>query len=261
MSFEDQTYRRKLQIFRNAMRFQEIASGVFVQRIPARYLGRLLSGEDDDPVVKTLQRLDDIFAQCKAKKVDMASSVEAILDEYDTDRKCGGAVLLAWSMRFDAAQQVMQTPELVGLATVSSFRFSSNFTTDEQSLSPPDAQRLRPYRNWMYIDALCSLRPGVGRLLVLHAYHYAIAQKRPGLIALAFSARERDVPESHRIFSKLGFEAIIPRANFQVRLYGTWFAKPTSEIGLAGMAEGAVRVCTRTGFTEKTADTLIWRCP
>ena len=51
-------------------------------------------------------------------------------------------------------------------------------------------QRLRPYlsQKWTYIDAMCSKQPGVGRLLVLHAYHLALP----------------DVPEVGRLGKEVG---------------------------------------------------------
>ena len=265
MSFDDQTFKCKVQLFRQALRFQEIASGVFVQRVPVRYLKKLYQdpSEEDDPVVTALRGLDEVFKGCRDKDVDMASSVEAILDEHERDRNTGGAILMAWSMRFDHSSKTMETPTLVGLATLSTFEFTGNYSTDAKSMSKEDTTRLKPFTGgkWMYIDALCSTQPGVGRLLVLHAYNYAIAQKKQGLIALSYSARRSAVPESKRIFSQLGFETVIPQANFTVQMYGTWFAKSTSGIDLSGMAEDGVRVCTRTGMTERTSNTLMWRCP
>jgi hypothetical protein len=251
-----------VQIYKQALRFQEIASGVFVQRIPARYLKRLYNAQGNDPVVQALRNLDNIFAECKRKDVDMVSSLEAVLDEFEHDRASAGAVLLAWSMSFDAERKVMNEPRLVGITTLSCFAFTSNFSTDSESLSSGDQAKLRPYvGRWMYMDGMCSTQPGVGRLLVMHAFQYAIAHKKQGLIALSYSMRRSAVPESKRIFAALNFDTVIPQANFKIQMYGTWFAKSTADVGLAGMAEAAVGVCTRTGFTPKTADTLMWRCP
>jgi hypothetical protein len=54
MSFDDQTLKRKISLFRQSLRFQEIAAGVFIQSIPISYLKRLYSDEADDadPVVR-----------------------------------------------------------------------------------------------------------------------------------------------------------------------------------------------------------------
>ena len=263
MSFDDQPHKRKVSIFKQALRFQEVAAGVFVQRVPVQYLARLYGASADDPVAIALRNLDTIFAGCKSKSVDMASSVEAILAEHAEDRKSHGVVFLAWATSFDANARQMTTPTLVGLATVSDFVSTSNYSTDRGSLSTNDYATLSPLfgNRYSYIDALCSTRPGVGRLLILHAYNYALAQRKAGLVALAFSSRRATVPESKRIFSSLGFDVLIPDANFTTRLYGTWDIKRASAVDLSGLAAAAVRVCTRSGLTPKTADSLLWRCP
>ena len=258
MSFDDQTFKRKTSLFRQSLRFQEIAANVFVQRVPVRYLKRLYDEESDDPVVEALHDLDTIFADCKHKSVDVAASVEAILDESKR-----GAVLLAWHMGFDAQRRTLNAPQLVGIATLSEFLSTPAYSTDDASISQGDFAALQRYfrGNWMYIDCMCSTRSGVGRLLVLHAYAYALAQRSDGVIALAYSARRASAPESRRIFDALGFETVIAEADFAVRMYGSWHAKSTGDVDLSGMAEDGVRVCTRTGLTPRTADTLMWRCP
>ena len=254
MSFEDQTMQRKLSLFRQSLRFQEVGAGVFVQRVPARYVRRLRA-DADDPVFAALRDLDATFAGCRDKAVDMAASVEAVLEARH------GALLLAWSLSFDAARRQMRAPKLVGLATLAEFASSPDFSTDAASLSRRDHATLQPYvERWAYLDALCSTQPGVGRLLVLHAYLYALALKKEGLLALAFSSRRGAAPESKRLFEALGFATVIADADFTTRMYGTWFAKSTSDVDLAGVAEEAVRVCTRRGLTSRTADRLLWRC-
>ena len=67
MAFRDQTSKRKASIFRQSLRFQEVAAQVFVQRIPLRYLRRLHDNDAasaDDPVVAALRSLDTTFAEC-----------------------------------------------------------------------------------------------------------------------------------------------------------------------------------------------------
>ena len=74
-------------------------------------------------------------------------------------------------------------------------------------MSASDYGKLKPYfgRKYLYIDAMCSKSPGVGRLLVLHAYNMALMQKREGMIGLSYSSRRNSVPESKKIFETLGF--------------------------------------------------------
>ena len=265
MAFDTQSISRKHSLFRQSIRFQEVAASVFIQKIPISYLRRLYRDDADreDPVVEALHNLDEIFADCKDKSVDMSSSVEAILAEHEQDRSTRGMVLLAWRLTFDTSRRQMQQPRLVGMATVSAFTSSSQYSTDRESLSREDYQTLRPYfaKNYLYIDALCSIQGGVGRILVLAAYQVALSQKRDGLIALAFSARRNTVPESKHIFEALGFESVIDEANFTIRLYGTWFQRTTSDVDLSGITAEAVRICTRRGLTARTAENLLWRCP
>ena len=262
MSFDTQTWRKQLTLLKHALRLQEVANGVFVQRIPARYLARLYDDDDsEDPVVDALRNLDDIFASCREALVDMSSSVEALLSVHEADKQSHGFVLLAWRLSFDAASRQMAEPALVGIATVSNFVSTPSFSTDAESLSRGDLAKLTPYfgARWSYLDALCSTRPGVGRLLVLHAYVQALSMRKEGLIALSFARRRAAVPESKKLFTSLNFDPLIPTADFRIQIYGTWFKK--SRADLAGVAEAAMRVCTRTGLTARTADTLLWRCP
>ena len=263
MSFREQTFRKKAAIFRKALRFSEIGAGVFVQRIPVRHLSRLYASEaTDDPVVEAIQHLDETFSSCKEKEVDVASSVDALIDEFQAN-KTDAHLLLAWKLVFDATTRQLAKPKLVGIATLSHFVPTPSFYTDERSISSRDFETLRPHfgSRWLYIDAMCSKAAGVGRLLVLHAYNLALTQKKEGVIALSYSSRRASVPESKRVFASLGFEAIIPSANYKIqKMYGTWFRKKVSDVDLAGLAEEGINVCTRTGLTPSTS-TLVWRCP
>ena len=54
MSFQEQQRQRKASIFKQSIRFQEVASQVFVQRVPIRYLARLYddaADEDDSEAI------------------------------------------------------------------------------------------------------------------------------------------------------------------------------------------------------------------
>lgn len=264
MSFGEQTTRRKHAIFKQALRFNEAAANVVIQRVPVRELRRLMKTTDSvgDPVVEALINLDAIFTGCKDKNVDMASSIDELLAEHEESRQYA-AVLLAWRVEYDGAMRRVARPELVGIATLSDFLQTPRFSTDEASMSRRDMETLRPFfgARFLYIDAMCSVHPGVGRLLVLHAFAQALKQRKEGLVALAFSSRSKAVPESRRIFRALGFETLIETANFKVRLYGSWHLKRCSNVDLAGLVEKGVDVCTRHGLTPSTSHSLIWRCP
>lgn len=261
--FANQSPTRKLSIFRKALTFQNSATGVIVQRVPASHLKRLLLSEDQqDPLVHAIQESKRIFARCKDKDVDIELSLHAIADEYKRDGTQGnGGVLLAWQMPYDTSSKRYSTPECVGIATMCNFKSNNNFSTLPTQMSTSDYNALHPYfGKYLYIDAMCSKRAGVGMLLVLHAYQYAVMRKTHGLIALSFSTSSRKTPESKRIFEKLGFTQLIPKANFKFQVYGTWFVKKSKDIDLSGFDEDSVHVCVRRGLTSKSEDNLISRC-
>jgi len=142
------------------------------------------------------------------------------------------------------------------------YQSSKHFSTDSESLSRQDMDKLKPFiGKYLYIDALCSTKQGVGTLLVLASYQVALQQKAKGLIALAFSPRRGGVPDSAKIFDALRFDKVIPTANFKVQLYGTWYAKGTDEVAIADMVQDASRICTRNGLTPASSGSLISRCP
>ena len=301
---DQQTRERKIQIFKSALRFQESAAGIVVQRIPGSYLYRILrplilarvdaeeNGRDpdridprrfipdgNDPLVNAIYNIDDIFSYCKSKSVDMLASAEGVAMEWKEDGAPGhGCMLLAWKTTFDNATKKLSAPQLVGAMTLHKFKPTVNFSTDRASLSDRDydvlhgktasgSNDIRNYfsRNTMYIDAMCAKgKSGVGKVLVLHALRWALMRKCTGLIALSFSKRalkSGEHPESYPIFTTFKFEKTIPRANFKVQMYGTWFFQSLDTIGFGNIMKEAVDICTRTGFTEKTEETLIWRCP
>ena len=277
MSFAEQPYKKRASLFKQALKFNEIGAGVFLQKVPAAYLKRLYRGhnqiltfdesndesesEDEDPVIQSLQHLDDIFQGCKSKYVDMASSLEAILANHAEYSRSGGCVILAWEVVYNSDKKEINTPRLVGMATLALFQNSPHFSTDRESLSTEDYNKLRPYAGkYMYVDAMCSTKPGVGRVLLLAAFQYSIQQKSAGLLALAYSSKRGATPESKRLFEQFGFDTIIPRANFKIqRMHGVWYAKPATEVAIDQMISKAFRICTRTGLTESSK--LMWRCP
>lgn len=303
--FKQQTEQKQLTLFKHALQFEEVASQVVIQRIPASYLHRILKPllrardeaenpdeidpasfirSDMDDVERAIFTFDSTFAECKEKRVDMLSSMEAIARRWDIEKSAGeGCVFLAWKTTYGVKRDGTKghrAPELVGAATVNRFRSWSDFSTDRSDMSAYDfgvlsgarpggsTQEQVAAKNYfqshtMYIDSVCAKhKSGVGRVLVLHAIRYAIMKRCTGIIALAFSAYANKAPESKEIFKSLKFDTIIPKANFTSRLYGTWFYLPLSGRTYEHLVQsGAINVCTRSGFTPKTEDTLVWRCP
>ena len=262
---EEQTENRKIQIYQRSLALMNAASNIFIQRVPASYVKRLIEHSDKvDPLSVALEDLDSIFSSCKSKLVDMRGSVEAIVEEFKEDSSGQGCLFLAWQLTYDSAQKRMNAPQLVGLATVHFFRSTSNFSTSRQELSDSDHRILKPYfgTDWFYIDAMCSTRAGVGRLLVQHVYAHALKKRKKGVIAFSYARRKSDIPESKKLFQSLKFTPLIEKATFKVQnMHGTWFTLNTKDVSLTEAATASVKVCTRGGFTPKTANTLIWRCP
>lgn len=226
-----------------------------------------------DPLVAAIYSLNTIFSECRSKQVDMLSSVESVAVEFDEHGAPGhGCLLLAWKTGYDAAARTHATPKLVGAMTLHKFVKTPSFSTDDASISAGDMRILSGThqegapnyfrKHLLYIDGLCATGGGgVGRVLVLHAYRYALMRKCTGIIALSFSKRATAVPESYKIFTAFGFTPIIPKANFKTRMYGTWFYIGLDAVTFRMVAEEGIKICTRRGFTEATKDKLVWRCP
>lgn len=294
--FDEEEHRKKMSFFRQILRFQEAVNGVFVQRIMANDLRRLLDDPDsDDPVAQALSQLDTIFRHCTtelgpADGGAVSSSVETVVEETRDDKANGengeGCVLLVWKMEHTDGKHFAE-PELVGIATLFRMKATAGFSTDSGSFnSPHQYSVLTPYfrgqnthtvnegrsfpdglgikGKYMYLDVVCSKQKGIGRLLILHAYRYAIMKKTKGLLALSFSKRALNAqrsPASYKIFQELGFETIIRNTNYRTAMYGHWVAKSTHNITFKGVIESLGDVCTRSGYTSATSNKLMWRCP
>lgn len=303
----EQSLDRKKQLFKNALRFQESAAGVVVQRVTGSYLYRILtplrrareaqaraSGtvltnpmaylpDASDPLVHAIYNMDNTFADCRSKAVDMMASVEAVADEWKVHGASGhGCLLLAWKTTFDSSTKKIQAPVLVGAMTLHRFVRTGNFSTDhstgarEGSLGDRDHDVLRGEqaagdgsrrnyfnRNTMYIDCLCAKgRGGVGKLMILHAIRWAIMRKCTGVIALSYVRKAKQVPESHAAFVALRFDKIIPTVQYKIQgMHGSWFYLALDNVGFEAILKEGVDICARTGLTDRTKDSLIWRCP
>ena len=299
MSLDFEEHKKKMSFFRQILRFQESVNGVFVQRIMANDLKRLLENpQDDDPVADALGDLDETFRYCTNElggDQAVLASVESIVAETADDKSNGengeGCVLLVWKIKHLGGNNFSEA-ELVGIATLFRMKSAYNFSTLPSSFKVEQGQAntqwntLLPYfkgqyrdtinagrtfpaglgikAKYMYIDVMCSKQRGVGKLLVLHAYRYAIMKKTKGLLALSFSKRAlkgQRQPASYKIFEDLGFTTIIPNVDYTTGMYGHWVAKSTLPITFKGIIDELGNVCTRSGYTERTQNDLIWRCP
>lgn len=287
-----QTKEKRQKIFKDALQFQESAAGVAIQKVPATYLTRILKPLLDardaapnvaaanrikamdhcpdkrDPLIHAIYSMDRTFASAVTKGVDPLSSAEGIASEHTFDgAKGNGCLFLAWKTSYNTNTRKLDNPTLVGAMNVYKFKRTVNFSTDTGSVSEEDDATLDTFfrSNFIYIDTLVSSSAGAGKLLALHAYRYAIMKKAKGVVALSYSKKRpsgTDKPESYKIFHGLGFTHVIEHAKFKFHMYGTWFATLLDDVApLSGVLDSGIELCTRTGFTKKTEDQLVWRCP
>ena len=288
----EQTKEKRQKIFKDALQFQESAAGVAIQKVPSTYLTRILKPLMDardaapnvaeanrikamdhcpdkrDPLIHAIYSMDRTFASAVTKGVDPLSSAEGIASEHTFDgAKGNGCLFLAWKTSYNRNTRKLDDPTLVGAMTVYKFKRTVNFSTDAMSVSEEDNATLDPFfrSNFIYIDTLVSSGAGVGQLLALHAYRYAIMKKAKGVVALSYSKKRlsgTNKPESYKIFHELGFTHLIEHANYKIQMYGTWFATLLDDVApLSGVLDSGIELCTRAGFTKKTEDQLVWRCP
>ena len=287
----DQSKDKQLRFFKDALQFQESATGVAIQKVPSSYLLRILRPILDaraaapnereairitamdhcpdkrDPLIHAIYSMDQTFRESVSKGVDPLASVEGIAAEHTADgAKSNGCLFLAWKTEYNPNTKRIDDPRLVGAMTMYRFKRSENFSTHAEATGNDDAA-LDPFfrSNFLYIDTMVSLGAGVGKLLVMHAYRYAIMKKVKGLVALSYSRKRLTggaKPESYKIFHELGFQHLIENASYTIQMYGTWFATALDDLSVVnGVLQSGVKLCTRKGFTEKTADQLVWRCP
>ena len=158
--------------------------------------------DTNDYVVRRIYEMDDIFASCKNKKLDMLSSAEKVALEWKENGNPGHAcMIIAWKTAFDGNARKLTSPEMVGVITLHKFIESEYFSTDRNAVSSQDYKVLKGQqetrdgeppknyfnRNTMYIDAMCAKhKEGVGNILVLNAIRWALMRKCTGIIALSF---------------------------------------------------------------------------
>ena len=264
-TFEQQDPKRQMVLIKNTINMMTATSSIFVIRISAAELKRLKSEKthEHDPLKTTLSNLDSIFATCKASKVDVdvSASADAMLEAYERDKKSNGAIFLAWEI--DQRLVPRANPECVAIAVCTELVSHSDFSTSQDSMSASDYEVLQPlFGKNLLLDTLCSKKRGCGRILTLHCYLWAHIKKYDGLLALSYSKwklSNRVRPASEKMFRDLGFEPIIEQADFQTAMYGIWFMKRINS--LDGLNAMIVSLCSRAGLSQKSARSLVWRCP
>jgi len=294
-SLNSKNLQKKIQLFKNSLKFKESAAGIVVQRVMGVHLHRILKPLIDaretnpraspttiletlpdkhDTLVKAIYEFNKTFKGCVGKGLDMLESALSIAKKYKEDGAEGkGCILIAWKTTFDATTKKTETPMVVGAICLHKFVVSPFFSTTSQAMGASDNLILhgeRSYsktiekrnyfdRNTMYIDTMCSKSGGVGKLLVLNAIRWALMRNCTGLIALSYSQQKNAIPESMKIFEALKFQKIIPMAKFAAEdINGSWFfVELNRHASLDAILKESFDFCIGRG----SRDTLVWRCP
>lgn len=179
--------KKKIQLFKTSLKFQESAAGVVVQRVLGSYLYRILKPlidakekarrddrrypdpndpdydpaddvdpaavlrklpEKNDTLVKSIYGFRTIFKDCFKKGVDIFESAQVIAEEYkEYGSKGSGCLMIAWKTSFDTTSKRIQAPTVVGAMCCHKFVSTSNFLTDRPSLASSDWALLRGERS------------------------------------------------------------------------------------------------------------------
>ena len=289
---------RQVAFFKKALRFQESAAGVVIQRVPASEVHRIMKpviqkrqetfethkkehmkkykdeekaeafarkkfdalrieGKDfltkeSDYLQRAIFSMQTTFQDSDKKGVEIFSAVESLAYLWSDHRSKGnGCLLLAWKSTFDKSKTPhQQPPKLVGAMTLHKFVETELFSI--QKLNDTTKEKLRPYfeGEYMYIDAMCSVAPGVGKVMVLHAIRWALMRKCEGIVALSFSTKKDRLPESIGIFEKFKFDPICCNAPLGLKWRKYTGRKPPKEKKLSSK-ELSRALTTKLEFTPE----------
>jgi len=265
--------KKLIQILKHQLHIEESALGCYIQKVPIVDLARYLKSNENpnrDPVWMALK--NEEFSACTSGpvNVDVNSSI-GVLGEMKLAGEKKGCVLLAWAMTDGEGAK----GTLLGAAVVTPFIKHKDIGTS--MLKDFDRGAIGKYlekpNRSVFIDTLCSMRSGVGSLLVRHACAYAIQRKCPGIVALAVGRA------SPATFTKLGFKAHGNTTLEQPRpassYSGDWFSMSTDISTQASLAEtmehlktlitnpGTLtrsNMCMRSGLTARSSGSVMWRC-
>ena len=304
--FTNQPIATRGRMYKRAVDVQERVQGVQIVRISAMELktyqreiqkyadedGNIDPIDIADPIHHALYSVDETFKSCYDEGVVIRGALSLLIEEADKYKsKAHGCVFLALETKdYDTSGGRQMRVSPIGIMSVTTFRQDADSLLLPQNMrkkadGSSDYDVLSPLMNghYLYIDAICSKRAGIGTLLVQKAQAYAITKKFFGLVALAVTPelfrnpnnpkaprnqRERryqvsvnNRPRAEPIFDKLGYTVIIDKADFEAEVYGIWFLKMVNDIDLSGLSVHAIDACVRVGRTPATRDKLYWRCP
>lgn len=296
---DKQPPKKLISLFKSHARIYETRAGVILQRIPGAYLYRILqpliaerarkltnkeiseeTNEDAkwtggaipsvhtaDQLYQALYNFPKTFTDCISKKnVDVLASAEVIAQLYKTHgSKSMAQLVLAWKPPIKENDDF----NLVGVMTVCRAYPHADLSTDRDSFATKakgQFEQLEPHLGHsLLIDALCSKEKGVGTALVLDAIRLALVKNFKTVLALSFSSSAlsaRNAPASFSLLTKLGFKTLIEDVNYNhAEMHGHWMRLQLDAAPFYELMTKFARVCARTGFTDRSKDALISRCP
>lgn len=289
MTIDEQTEKRKIQLFKKTVEFYGVQAGVKIQRVVGSHVLRILKPviqarmaeaeagrdpdrvdarrfvrDDSDLLTRTVLSMDRHFSECTGKQVDLLSSATAIAEiQWEHGTKSSGALLLAWQIDRDTLR-----PKCVGALTCCRLYERDDLGTSDNIIKAEDFATLTPYfrqPSVLFIDGLCSTSPGAGSALVANAIKWGLTKGHNAVIAQSFSnkpLKNGKKPASMRMLTKLGFKTLIEDGKFKVKHHhGAWMRMTLKPLHFNPMMQAGLRVCARRGFTDATQHTLIDQCP
>lgn len=268
--------KKKVQFFRKTVSLEEKAKRVHVLRVTGSEMLRLRKQQTlgDDIVADAVSptSISETFRACnealasKMRDDVVNASIDAILEQMLEDKKTGitpaasqAAFFLAWRMpepeRFGS-----DDPTLIGIATAYRAVSSERFGTHEGALEASKLAVLKPFfngagagypkdfKNYLWLDLVCSNQKGVGRLLMNAVYASALSRKLKGVLCAPFSSQAR------ALFTDLGYETLIETFKLREKKSSLMLLK-TVPVRLNGVHEEGIELCVRTGKAP------VWRCP
>lgn len=206
-------------------------------------------------------------------------SIDRVLEQMEEDRKAGrhtraasqASFFLAWQIdghRTSKGKFVYDAPELVGIATAYRMSASERFDTHRQAFHEDHADRivsvLRPFvagagaghppgtkSAYLWLDAVCSDRDGVGKLLVNAVHLHVLKQKLKGIVCVAFSKKRSAVPEAVPLLEAVGFAKTAELRYRQKGKHGTLMVLKTTPFNISGISDEALEICMRKAYNGK----------
>ena len=151
-------------------------------------------------------------------------------------------------------------PALIGIATAYRVVSSERFGTHAGAFEASQLAVLKPFfkgagagypknfKNYLWLDLVCSNQKGVGRLLANAVYASALSRKLKGVLCAPSSSQAR------ALFADLGYRTLIETFKLQGRKSSLMLLR-TVPVRLNGVHEEGVELCVKTGKAP------VWRCP